>query len=209
EVKVPRDLVIEGNMTLQQNTNWNIYHRVYFPKNTTLTTMGYQLIIQTDEIIAQGGKLQTFPPGSTSGTNGRSGGSITLLAATASGELQVELRGQKGGEGPTAPCIINIDPNFGRHGPPPFRTVQTVRTNMTLNQVPQVGFDGGDTGQLSVELRQEHSLKIKTAFEPGTGGIGGLLAEACKIPRSARGPVGSPGEKQTSCLRDIHGVTCE
>ncbi|QLY25670.1 hypothetical protein [Bdellovibrio sp. KM01] len=76
-------------------------HRLTIRKNAIITTGEHPLIIQVDELIAEGGTIQNFSPNAQAGceANGRSGGAVQIDAKYATGNLNVLLNGENGGQG--------------------------------------------------------------------------------------------------------------
>jgi hypothetical protein len=96
----PSELIIKDNLRLQSDLVFT-GERVYFYKNARLITNGFKVQIQSEKLQADQAEILTFEQGSkaTQGQNGRSGGEINIIVGEASGNLQVSMRGQHGGDG--------------------------------------------------------------------------------------------------------------
>jgi hypothetical protein len=99
-VKIPTDREINERMALTSLTN---VHRLFLGGNAVLVTEGRDVEIAVEEIIARGAVIETFSSSETAGEKlvGRSGGTVRLVAKTATGKLTIVGRGEKGGRGET------------------------------------------------------------------------------------------------------------
>ena len=100
-VTVPRDFVVRaGQNQFLEDTKLNV-HRLFFPEHSTLITNGFNIEINADELLSEKGILSTFGPNSraTPGAHGKNGGEIKINILRAVGSLQIDMRGQHGGNG--------------------------------------------------------------------------------------------------------------
>jgi len=97
-VSIPRDLEVTG---VQMHTHIEGIHRLFFAPGSRLVTQGREVSIDVGEVISLGGTIENFAPGQTAGpgTDGRAGGSVTLIAQSATGQLLLHARGENGGVG--------------------------------------------------------------------------------------------------------------
>lgn len=195
-VTIPEDLVLSGNIVLTQDTNWIGYKRVYSLPNTMITTMGYKLFVQTEQLFTEDLVLQTFPtehqlPGKGSG---KAGGKIEFETQSGQGRVFVYMRGEIG--------------KVGRRG-----ADQHCGGGAGIDQGHGPGFpgeNGGDSGLFYAKIHQDHRLAFAVqvlAGPPGPGGDPGLVCHSSSQPR-ASGPNGQPGRYQQACIQDFKSALC-
>jgi hypothetical protein len=210
-VQIPLDREIVANESLQKDENWTGYRRIFFNEGSTLTTNGFQLFIQADQLIAPDrfnstpGLIRTFPAGLQAGPNqnGQSGGFIQIAVRTGKGNIKIEMRGQDGGPGSDGvsyidPIIIN-----GSGGP----------ISAKANFVRATQFDGyaggkgGDSGYFEITIQEENLLHFFPVLLLGKGGAGGKGGRTppqgtSGVGVGADGPEGDPGKEQESWIYD-------
>jgi hypothetical protein len=195
--------------------------RLTFQPGGVLYTMGKKVRIQVQDLKSTGGKIATFPENQTAvlGRDGRSGGHIQLLAQLAVGDLQIEMRGEIGGQGATGPKPV--ESMKGATGPD--GVLERVRNGNSgiifcreaanggrggqgsKGQIGGVGMRGGDTGTLELNLQDASMLDYKVTLFPGAGGRGGNGGEggkggdggkpvACASKHGGKGPTGPTGD---------------
>lgn len=102
QVRIPKDwLVTQENSNLKHSTKVKVA-RVYLNSSSPIITNGYDLEIDTSELISDDGRIETFPLDSRAPANtpGRHGGNIKIKADLAIGKMNVTMRGENGGDGP-------------------------------------------------------------------------------------------------------------
>lgn len=207
-----------------------IYDEIQISDRGALYTMGHNVQIKTAHLISDNGIIATFPKDLTAsqGKNGRSGGHIFLNIEKAQGLLNIELRGENGGQG-----LPGNDPDNslrGAYG----KENECVGEPGKQGYRGKPGYDGGDSGTLEIKTTNEMDFSApvnKYPGQKGKGGIGGKGGERglggpmtkpgafclnLKLPPAledqSRGPVGDPGpdgqdgQKQLAC-RTKNGVT--
>jgi hypothetical protein len=207
-VSVPRDLLVNREVHLRQIRGMR---RVFLaPPGKILTDENYFELV-AEEIVAQGGSIETFPEGLTlPGRDGRSGGTLLIRTRTGSGKLFITARGEPGGNG--TPGTAGKE---GGKGAPGKDAVIAVG-GLPLGLIPRPedhdcvsqtgdgeqgtpglaggnggnGGRGGNSGSIFVEVLDPSALEIVPRFSegasgtPGPGGLGGL-----------GGPGGDPGKR--------------
>lgn len=160
-------------------------------------------VIQIESIESEGGVIRTFPSDqrAADGVDGRSGGSVTFAINQGSGELHLEMVGEKGGDG-KKPLPPGEDkrgapgadgrqsfyvPDMSIYGP----RLQTCASPGTVGlpgdhgiqgDSGNDGMNGGNSGQAAVYLRAGNISVYSTnkggakglAGAPGQGGPGGF-----------------------------------
>lgn len=189
-VSIPEDLVIQGQMTLNQDTMWS-YSRIYFLKDSLLRTQQYSLNIQADQIISEAGTIETFPSTGSDPAQGRSGGSILVNTKTAMGNLTIVMRGENGAmgaEGLGESCAYRMSGKHAEDGGP--------------------GKDGGNSGQFNIYISGSHSLNLNAVISAGLAGPGGPGGTTCSAfpKRPLPGAPGRSGQVQQSLFQDSLGA---
>lgn len=100
-VIVPRDFVVragQSEFTADQKLK---IKRLFLNPDVPLRTNGFRMEIVADELIADKGLIESFAEGSKVDTslNGKGAGELIIKAQTATGTLQIVMRGQMGGDG--------------------------------------------------------------------------------------------------------------
>lgn len=116
-VKIPRDFVVrKGQAEFLENTTLSV-NRVFL-EDTSLETNGFNIEIQTNELIANKGIIETFPEGLKAKPNidGRDGGNLIINANSAHGSLKIYMRGEHGGDGTKGPAFSNRAPDGATAG---------------------------------------------------------------------------------------------
>lgn len=100
--------------------NLNKIGALVITPNSTLITNGTNLQISAEEVVAtRNSRIKTFSEEEETAADnmaGKNGGNITIKTAFSAGELNVEMRGQKGGRITTRPVAINFYPPEYRDG---------------------------------------------------------------------------------------------
>ena len=137
DLKVPKDLVIDQKLDLQEKStqdllmltaedlsstiNINSFARIYFTAGGILNLNGKSMQVEAAEIHSENGLIQTFTPGAKAddGRPGQSGGTVQIKALRAFGNLKIEMRGQNGGDGLAAkPADLALKGAPGAAGEP-------------------------------------------------------------------------------------------
>ncbi len=100
DLKIPLDLVFV-NTAILTGPLLGSFGRVFFMPNARLLTMGNVITVSADQLIAGGGVIENFLPGSVApmGHGGRSGGHQSWRFKRGLGTLKFFLRGERGGKG--------------------------------------------------------------------------------------------------------------
>jgi hypothetical protein len=178
-------------------------NRVFLNKNKdntpSLVTFGRELVIDTKELISNGGSLITFISGQKADSDmpGRSGGSIRIKANSARGELSIEMRGEHGGDGSSGAPFAERAPSgaagtsgqshrqMGSGSFPSFCVALPTSggngENGANGRNGQNGRRGGNTGQLTFEVAEKSdafqlhfSKEVGRSGKAGAGGPGQL-----------------------------------
>ncbi|WP_413291923.1 hypothetical protein ACLSU7_10890 [Bdellovibrio sp. HCB185ZH] len=130
-------------------------HRLTIKKNALITTGEHSLIIQVDELIAEGGTIQNFAPNAQAKfeAKGLSGGAVQIEAKNATGTLNVFLRGENGGRGKHGVLTI------------PGRHPGCAGTN---------GGNGGNAGNLELTIESNSGFTLNWDNSGGALGPRGL-----------------------------------
>jgi hypothetical protein len=209
---VPKDSVIESSIELSADTVWNQFDgRVFLTPQASITTNGFSFSIETGSLISDLGTIRSYRAGSMApqGNPGRTGGSVRILARTASGKLTMEMRGQNGGLG-----MPGKDwEKFGDGQQAPGGPVNGMAPG-EIGKRGGDGYRGGNSGNFEIKLKDAHSLTIFRTIETGIGGFGGPggkgspRIEAVNIlegPRGEEGRPGADGDRESSYLVDPSG----
>ncbi len=193
-LRIPLDLEVRGKLVLNENSNWS-YGRIFFQKDSLLLTMGHRLEIKADEIISEGGLVETFPSEGSQPGKGRHGSVVSIHTQKARGFLKFIMRGENGAQGITGQ-LSRCEEN---NGPPVYNPGDGF-----------VGQDGGDTGFLKMQIVQPHELQIEVNSIAGLAGPGGEPGGKCNpfMATAKQGHSGRSGQKQISCLIDFQGQHC-
>lgn len=194
EVTVPRDWFVDKPIYLSENRKINC-GRLFIREGAVLQLRNFDVDLFCDELISDGGTIETFPLGSIAeqkGASGRSGGTSNLRFRKARGVLYVYLRGESGAN--------------GRNG---------IRGSIHGCR-GQDGGGGGGTGSLNIYVKEPSELEVSGSVIPGNGGIpgnnlavyGDLEAISRLPPRNGpcdpAGGFGTPGSSGSigkSCLQ--------
>lgn len=198
EVQVPSDLVIEGdqnvsNFSLEDLKNHElglekvlkVSGRLYLKANSFLNTQGMNILIEADSIESEGATLQSFRE-TEALINNQNGKS--------GGKLYLKARSLRG----TTQVIMRGQTAYNIFAP-------GGRTQ---------GFNGGNSGELWVDIPDLSRGFIHYKALPGEAGPGGAPftmcgfenRSACGAPPAA-GPPGSAGLAQPACL--VRDGKCE
>lgn len=214
KISLPRDVIISGKVDAKDFDFSNVA-RLYFMKDSVITSHGEDLKIQAKELIAEdGSRIETFPKGAVGFNDkpARAGGEIEITATDASGSLEVNLRGENGGRWTTEPqSLANNESYRGSKGAKgsPGATISIPRFNVICAKPPGDGgpgsdgksglagfggINGGDSGHLDVNIRHGGGFKISHHREPGIGGQGSIGGVG-----GPGGLGGDPGERLLFC----------
>lgn len=182
EYSLPVPLVMSEQTVLR-------YDRLVIGRNAQFITQGLNVRIEVKELISDGGTMRTFKSdqAAVQGANGRSGGNLELVIVKASGDLQIVMQGERGGQG-----INGNDPDEslrgtkGAPGIPAFfdSSLAAVILRRAENGSPGgpglpgypggSGFKGGDSGKASIRVTDAEEFQITFLKSPGKGGTGGI-----------------------------------
>jgi hypothetical protein len=171
DITVPRDLAISGVTALPSVTGIG---RFIISKGSKITTNGKDIDISVDQIISDGGVIETFPEGQTAqaGTSGRPGGKVAIHAKTGSGVLYVTARGEAGG----ASNVVGTPGGPGSPGYPGANAVCGFRDNdaacgaeiSQFNEWKNKCAQGGIFNDIFCKVLERFYCKA----QPGNGGQG-------------------------------------
>jgi hypothetical protein len=98
-VQVPVDYVLTGERLLTGDLIMSA-NRIFIRKDSFVRSRKYRVILTSKELIAEGGKFQSFAPGELGDDEAQgivdSGGNITIMTDSAVGELNFSMRGARG-----------------------------------------------------------------------------------------------------------------
>jgi len=220
-IKGPLELVIKDSLYLQNDLVFN-GERVYFYKNSKLITNGFNVKIQTQKLQVDQAEILTFEDGSKANLNqiGKSGGEISIEANETQGSLQVNMRGQHGGDGINGepwsysapngqtgdagqseydscvrPVVSNTNSDTSICRSRYYCSRESVGSAPGANGQPgrsgSNGLSGGDSGIFELKILTTNNLDVKVNTQVGFGGLGGL---------------GSPGQMGGLGGPEIRGV---
>lgn len=101
QIKIPRDFVVrDGQSEFLEDTRLSV-NRIFIFENKLLRTNGFKVELIANELHSEKGVIETFPENIKASINqdGRSGGNLTIKAASAMGDLKIFMRGEHGGDG--------------------------------------------------------------------------------------------------------------
>ena len=177
-VTIPKDQEIHGKQELGSLTKIN---RLFLYPDSELITQGKEFQLEVNEILSQGGTIESFAENaapSIPGSDGKSAESIHIRAKGGTGVLHLIARGENGAQGipgtagtPGAPgkagfCWSEASYVFPGDGGP---------AGDGLEGGP--GGHGGNSPRVLVEIENPRGLKIvpnKIAGHGGAGGPGGM-----------------------------------
>lgn len=175
------------------------FDEVHFEEGGTLYTLGNNVRIHAQTLTSNKGKIATFPQEQTAiaGENGRAGGHLFVSATKAIGILEIEMRGESGGEGlpgnPPDELLRGEKGAPGRRAACGYGTFVLPTDGLPglqgLSGYPgHPGGRGGDSGTLELMFKDStHFTNLIQKF-PGKGGKGGRGGAG-----GAGGPGGDPG----------------
>lgn len=194
--------------------------RLFLSENAVISVLDENLAIEVEEIHANGGTIQNFADGSVAGLGrrGRSGGNITIKATRLIGSLNIIMRGERGGQGPQGAtglkgptggvgptvdlnqiinsfCYNSIEITKARLGPDwekyhPGRGLKGGPGAVGYPGFP--GLQGGDTGNLNIQIGQMNEEQLRVHLIPGKAGFGGDGGDVG--PGGDGGPGGAIGQ---------------
>lgn len=227
EVAIPRDLVIDRPLLIQEIVN---YHRLFLSSAGVVRGNGV-LKIDVKEIHSDGGKIENRTHG---------GGVVTIQAERAVGRLAVETWGADGAEGrPGSEGLPGKNGKAGEDGTIAPRGLTTrlagqlqevlAKEKRTVNDLSETqmkdlfecktsptdgepgekggpggigarGADGSDSGKIWVKVRYSDELHLSTRVESGKGGVGGKAGVG-----GLGGLGGDPGKDYFVCRKAQRG----
>lgn len=233
QIPKPTDLLIENTVTWPQVKSefeaesegfykLKTHYRLFLKENSTLITQGQSLRIRLPALHAStGAKIITWPQGQVAQAQqaGRGGGFIELQAGTLEGNLEIVLRGERGGVGTSGQADPSLNGPAGRNGldheyrPAQINAYGVLVIDAVCLRPPTdgevggpgqagrsggVGHRGGSSGAAIVQVTNQTESRINYTFEPGEGGIGGA---------GGPGGFGGPGGKAGSSLVKFTMIT--
>lgn len=218
QIHIPKDELISSEVVLSENTNWKNDGRFFMTPQGVITTNGYLLTIQTSQLIINQGKIRTFPEGTQAavGQEGRSGGAIRITSQTGKGQLIVEMRGQRGGNGAAGPDYVstNYGIGIGIAIGGPIGGGFIAASPGEKGKPGGNGFRGGNSGTFAIEFSHEHQLVVLPTVQAGLGGTGGPGGSGSPaVPnmnleagaRGDSGREGAVGDREGSYINDLKG----
>jgi len=166
EIFVPEDLVLSGNIKLNDNQSLAA-NRIFISRDLNLITEDKNLNIIANSIYSESGAtISNFDLNSQAkpDSNGLNGGVITIESGSLFGELTINLSGQKGGNGTYNLPLYNIIPS-----PEPFGLFLEVKKDCPGKS----GANAGRRGNLFVVHRETNNLNFKVNYINTPGGLPG------------------------------------
>lgn len=213
KIQIPFDLYVQGQVLLtdsMQIQKLSRLRKLIFFKDSELVTNGFQVQINAEILVSEGGHLSTFVNGTTSAQNvhGRSGGEIKLSAKQASGFLFINMRGENGANGANgsnAPNKVWPLISGGNGG---------------------AGTNGGFSGRVYISLPSDLKVQVQHfPGQPGQGGPGGIGTETERCIRGNKefdsycdkfhgdngsaGSPGAPGAMGQTCFLSEEKEVCQ
>lgn len=188
------DYLIDGPVVLDEDLTLEV-NRLILTKDAVITTETHKLTIIAEEIVSDGAIIRNFAEGARASLeqNGRSGGGIEIKATIGRGHLQVEMRGESGGN--------------GKNG----RIMSGLGGQLTgLGCLGTSGGTGGNAGTLQAEIADMTRMNLTWKNEEGSLGVAGTPFSAGPTDPNAKHPPcdlrvkginGQPGNKGQICLK--------
>lgn len=201
QIKTPMDLVLNPTVlaeSLARGQREFQSDRLFLSKpanqSNFLVSNGFDLIFNTNELIADEAIFATFPKGQKAGVNqaGRDGGTIFIKATRARGHLLVEMRGEHGGDGRRGDAYVDRAPQGapgidgqgrcqggGRHGIPECWCSRKPGNGGPgqAGEIGHKGYDGrrgGTSGKFRLEIAETSpDLLVDVIVEKGIAGAPG------------------------------------
>ncbi len=215
-VHIPKDFVINSEIQLTADAAWTgIDGRFFLTSQGVITTNGFNLWIEIDALVSDGGMIRSFRSGfqAQQGSAGRSGGSVRIQARTARGKITMEMRGQHGGLGLKGKDWVSFQDNSEQE---PGGPVNGMGRGIKGGRGGD-GYRGGNSGNFEMKISEAHSLTIYRTIETGVGGFGGpggkgspQMHDAINMMEGSPGDEGRPGaggDREFSYLIDLSGRT--
>lgn len=191
------------------------FNRVFLSAKTRIRVKEQSLVIVTNELVSNGGRIETFRSDDEAGVGeaGRNGGLILIQAKKAKGTLTLNIEGERGGQGVSGrkgrdghPGARGADGRWGVNegGGPRSANCEDYRGSLYGCSRPgdggqggngenagngEKGQKGGDSGKLVVKISDVSEAKIIVDVKGGKGGLGGAPGVSGK-----GGAAGMPGE---------------
>lgn len=177
-VHVPRDLVIDGTISITELDLSKPTRRLYLTPTAVIQTGDTNVEIRVERMLAEpGARFETFAKGSVGGL---SGGQTRLILYQGIGELRVELRGQQGRNGASGIAYAaraadgqSFAPSTSRGGSCDGRGRGGQGADGARGRDGADGQNGGATGSFEIVVKDATEFRVNAVFEPGAGGHGG------------------------------------
>lgn len=192
-VRVPKDVVVKGVFEMQKHQTIEA-ERVFIMKSAVITTFDKNLEIRAKELVSYGGVINNYQANAKApfGESGRSGGTVSILADKASGQLSVVLRGEDGGAGKNGIKLSAfIEPSPACPG--------------------TSGGNGGNAGSLNVNFKDGHGLNLSIeniAGAPGKAGVRGGAFKSSPSQESVHPPCNFQGQDGKDGKSGTAGLVC-
>ncbi len=144
------DLVVPDRLVLKSSPGK--IRRLVLLEGAVLSTDGYNLKLEIEELVSFGGTISTTPISRSSETErrGRSGGELQILAQKGQGRLRIISGGQDGVSG--------------------AKRVKATKSKRARAGAP--GGNGGDSSAVLFVMIDAADFLVSTEVQPGKGGIG-------------------------------------
>lgn len=237
-VKTPNDLVVDKvirvNVTedhLSKDFEWisgtsirGVFGRLYFAKGGEIIIGNKDLEIQVGLLRFDDGAIRSYPKGqdnTTVGNSGLNGGNLVVIAEIASGVIDIDLSGERGGKGLPGNAWQSNPPRkkgasgknsvyelaaIPKHCPRDAECAEEYgvecKTNPTsggqgedglVGQPGNPGMPGGSAGSVKVKVIKKGGFQIAATLNGGEGGEGGDGGQG-----SLGGEGGDPGSVEPS-----------
>ena len=197
EVQIPRDIIHSGFAQLATDIK-NPEGRLFLLAGSVTSLGQHNLKIDVKEVNSENATIRNFASEAEAamGTAGASGGVITIKATKLSGNLRVELSGERGGRGFQGP---KGDPGVqGPRGPgmsarqtgwshpevaywlarnPDYMSLHPAKGgrggNGGMGRPGYPGLTGGNAGSLIIDIPGVDRSQLQIEQRPGSGGSGG------------------------------------
>ena len=217
---IPRDFVFESDLSLESDLSISA-NRIFLPSRTKIVTNGFNFTIKGNKFVSEDSEIISFLKTSQAPplTPGRSGGKISINAKDAVGNLRIELRGEKGGNGQNGASwgqeaqkgVDGKDSEDGSFENDDGRGHSyCVRdagsggpgVNGARGRDGSPGEIGGDSGTLLIHIENNSEFKVSPQIEAGESGVSGIGGSG-----QAGGEGGDPGTVYSNCKPGNKGPT--
>jgi hypothetical protein len=196
-IEIPKDFVIQGQYVL--NSDLVQSSQRMFLVNAQIYTQSFKLSLDIDQLIVSGPAIvASFPDGSRATTNvfGLNGGSISITAKEAIGNLYVLQNAQNGGNG--APSYSSNSHCWSMTGiereidDPPCRSRTCAGTNGTA---------AGQNGFVNIYVSNSTNFNLNYSEIVANGGAAGGAGLNCSGNLSNVTPISGPhGKPNKRCI---------